>query len=313
MGLTTARGSWSLVVHSHTVTFASQIKEIISTLLSLGAFPVDFRLTSVQYLEDPEVRPHRDAGNIGTSVTVGLGGYSGGALNLDGTAHDVRHAPIHYDGKLLHFVEPFTGNRVSLTFFTHARFAEASLEQRNYLSDLGFRLPAASRNPPNPEVVAPPPRVAPKLHGACSDLFFPDQGIILIELGQSCGAAAAALCQMKQQFSFFFCDEDEAYAEMLSTHFPACQRVGATYTFIKAVSAHGDLANCKVIVSLSAKGDVLALAKLWRPFLPKLDEVMGHTTSAMIVSDAMDEHSRDMCAELLSPLRSRSTGRISAR
>ena len=109
-----------------------------------------FLFSSVQYLEDPEVRPHRDAGNIGTSVTVGLGGYSGGALNLDGVAHNIRHSPIHYDGRLLHFVEPFTGNRVSLTFFTHARVAEATLEQRKYLADIGFRLPVASRDASKP-------------------------------------------------------------------------------------------------------------------------------------------------------------------
>ena len=39
------------------------------------------------------------------------------------------------------FVEPYTGNRVSVTFFTHARFMEASVEQKQTLAGLGFRLP----------------------------------------------------------------------------------------------------------------------------------------------------------------------------
>ena len=66
---------------------------------------------------------HYDRGNIGPSFLVGCGDYQGGALlchegDLSG-AHDIRFTPLITDfSATLHSVAPWTGNRVSLVFYT---------------------------------------------------------------------------------------------------------------------------------------------------------------------------------------------------
>lgn len=66
---------------------------------------------------------HYDRGNEGPSYLVGCGDYKGGTLlihesDLSGS-HDIRHTPLITDfSKVLHSVAPWTGDRVSLVYYT---------------------------------------------------------------------------------------------------------------------------------------------------------------------------------------------------
>ena len=66
--------------------------------------------------------PHTDAGSgfgQSTSLIVGLGDYSGGALVVEGTPHDIRYTPLTFDGwRERHWTLPFEGERFSLVWFT---------------------------------------------------------------------------------------------------------------------------------------------------------------------------------------------------
>jgi hypothetical protein len=69
-------------------------------------------------------KKHKDKRNVGESLLVAFGDYTGGQLkihegDLSGT-HDVRHKPLITDfSKVYHSVEPFEGTRFSLVFYQY--------------------------------------------------------------------------------------------------------------------------------------------------------------------------------------------------
>ena len=65
---------------------------------------------------------HVDKNNIGYNYIVGGGTYSGGALIVEGTAHDIKGKLLKFNPKSPHEVAPFTGNRYTLTFFTNKNY-----------------------------------------------------------------------------------------------------------------------------------------------------------------------------------------------
>lgn len=87
-----------------------------------------FKYTSVQVNKNMACRPHRDAGNEGPSYIIGLGDYTGGRLVVWDDAGkqqriDIRNRFFRFDGRKLHAVEPFKGERYSLVFFTVKKHA----------------------------------------------------------------------------------------------------------------------------------------------------------------------------------------------
>jgi hypothetical protein len=95
-------------------------------LLDFGAKYIDISYNSVQVNHNYKADKHRDKNNVGDSVIVAFGNYTGGNLvihegDLSGT-HDIRYKPIKGDfSKNLHSVDDFTGDRVSLVYFTYAK------------------------------------------------------------------------------------------------------------------------------------------------------------------------------------------------
>lgn len=83
---------------------------------------VDISWTSITVNQSYKCQPHRDKGNYGDSFLVAFGDYQGGELvihegDLSGE-HNIRYRPIKTDfSKVLHSVQPFTGNRYSLVFY----------------------------------------------------------------------------------------------------------------------------------------------------------------------------------------------------
>ena len=96
--------------------------------------------------------PHTDAGagfGQSTSLIVGLGDYTGGELVVEGEPHDIRYAPLTFDGwRQRHWTLPFEGERFSLVWFTPQSAAEAESESECEATTLEARYSDATRVPP---------------------------------------------------------------------------------------------------------------------------------------------------------------------
>lgn len=92
-------------------------------LLEYARKHVDISWNAITVNQNYQARKHRDKGNCGVSYLVSCGSYSGGELtiyegDLSGQ-HNVWCNPIKADfSKIYHGVETFSGNRVSLVFYT---------------------------------------------------------------------------------------------------------------------------------------------------------------------------------------------------
>jgi hypothetical protein len=81
-----------------------------------------FEWGQVQMNKNYPCPPHRDSANIGESVLVTCGDYTGGKTIVDMESkikkYEGRLSPIRFNGsKFLHWVEPYEGTRYSLVFF----------------------------------------------------------------------------------------------------------------------------------------------------------------------------------------------------
>ena len=133
-------------------------------------FPFCFTSVNVNY--NFAARRHRDANNVGPSLTRSLGDFSGGRLlywqDDDGSAElndleavapmafDTKDAPLLFDGRRAHAVEAFCGERYSLVFFTCCWFANAAAETRAQLAIAGVPFPDARAMEHYTRLLAPP-------------------------------------------------------------------------------------------------------------------------------------------------------------
>lgn len=125
----------------------------------------NFPFTSIQINIDYATRPHVDKNNLGESLIIGFGPYKGGELWVHddegsdaftltedlpneplykkrstflGRRMDIRYQWQRFDGRRLHFTDPFTGPRTSIVYFTCDRFAETPEHVRQGLKSAGF-------------------------------------------------------------------------------------------------------------------------------------------------------------------------------
>ena len=81
-------------------------------------------------------KPHTDAGagaGQSSSLIVGLGGYGGGDLLVEGVPVDIRYRPLEFDGwRERHWTAPFVGERFSLVWFTPKRAAAEPCADSRY-------------------------------------------------------------------------------------------------------------------------------------------------------------------------------------
>lgn len=107
-------------------------------------------------------RLHRDSGNIGPSVGIAIGAFTGGRLRVwpsdsgRGTRSDVeavRKEPslalnikkgVVFDGNCAHEVEPFKGERYSMIFFTGKKYAKTSAAVKRKVVNMGADWPTTA-------------------------------------------------------------------------------------------------------------------------------------------------------------------------
>ena len=92
----------------------------------------DFKYTSVQLNKNFPCPRHIDSKNVGTSILLCLGDYTGGELvvedfNADGSDAiiDNKNSLFQFNGaEYYHWVKPFQGTRYSLVFFSNKAIAK---------------------------------------------------------------------------------------------------------------------------------------------------------------------------------------------
>ena len=97
--------------------------KLYKLLLDFASKYVKIPWTSITVNQNYQATKHRDKGNVGDSLLVAFGSYTGGELELlEGDlkgVHNIRHTPIVSDfSKNYHQVLPFEGERFSLVFYT---------------------------------------------------------------------------------------------------------------------------------------------------------------------------------------------------
>ena len=119
-----------------------------------------FPFTSISVNYGYAARMHRDANNVGPSLTRSFGDFVGGRLRYWGeddgslaleelarfpaTVLDTGRALCLFDGRRCHSVESFTGERYSLVFFCTNAYGKARGDALALLSSLGAHVPTSS-------------------------------------------------------------------------------------------------------------------------------------------------------------------------
>ena len=95
--------------------------EIYMTLKALiNNIDPDFEYTSIQVNHNVICNAHRDKNNIGNSVILSLGEYTGCKFIIDDVEYDTYHNPISFDGsKSIHRnTDDLIGNKYSIIYYT---------------------------------------------------------------------------------------------------------------------------------------------------------------------------------------------------
>jgi hypothetical protein len=101
--------------------------EVLEAIVEFAkhAVPKGFFYNAITLNHGVKAKKHIDGHNIGNSVIVGLGDYSGGEVivyNDDDVPkdYDVKLKPLMFNGaKYYHATQPFKGDRYTLIFFRH--------------------------------------------------------------------------------------------------------------------------------------------------------------------------------------------------
>jgi hypothetical protein len=97
--------------------------ELYNLLVQLGKriVPDEIPFTTIVVNHNYKTKKHIDKNNIGYSLTVSLGDFTGGELVVDGNTYQTKYNPLIFNGALQeHYNKPITGNRYSLVYFVQA-------------------------------------------------------------------------------------------------------------------------------------------------------------------------------------------------
>ncbi len=99
----------------------------------MDAYFPQFAWCNIQLNKNFPCPKHKDSKNIGESIIIGLGDYSGGDLVIEGPevaqSFSIKYKSMKFDGsKWAHWVLPFTGKRYSLVFFKNSQIYEKIIQ-----------------------------------------------------------------------------------------------------------------------------------------------------------------------------------------
>lgn len=91
--------------------------KVYSLLQKLSAL-LKFTHSSYTINKNLTCLPHKDKNNVGNSLILSLGKFSGGNLIIEGVKFDIYHRPLLFNGaKCTHWTEPFQGTRYTIVFY----------------------------------------------------------------------------------------------------------------------------------------------------------------------------------------------------
>jgi hypothetical protein len=78
------------------------------------------QFTGIMLNKNFQCEPHKDKGNEGPVIIIGLGNYTGGELVAGGVEYNIRNTDVTFEAsKIEHYVKPFEGDRYSVVLFKH--------------------------------------------------------------------------------------------------------------------------------------------------------------------------------------------------
>jgi hypothetical protein len=103
---------------THNGRYDEKYPELKKAIWALGHKIVPFDFSTVQVNHNYRTKEHTDSHNVGMSLIVGLGDYSGGDLIVSGKAYSIKYKPTIFNGSIHpHKTANFKGERYSLVFF----------------------------------------------------------------------------------------------------------------------------------------------------------------------------------------------------
>lgn len=92
--------------------------ELFQALKDLGDQIVPFTYDAITINQNTVMGPHKDKGNLGSSLLITLGDYTGGSFILEGVPQNTLYNPIVFNGdEKEHYAEAFQGTRFSIIYF----------------------------------------------------------------------------------------------------------------------------------------------------------------------------------------------------
>ena len=94
--------------------------ELLEELFKLGDEICPFNFTSVYVNKNVTSPPHKDTGNVGNSLIVSLGQYTGSNLIIENIKYNAKYTPIIFDGGTLEHwnTDDLNGTKYSLIFYS---------------------------------------------------------------------------------------------------------------------------------------------------------------------------------------------------
>lgn len=99
--------------------FSKKHPEIYTEIIRIGKLICPFEFTSI-HLNNNVVCPHHyDSKNVGESLLVSFGDYTGCNIVIEGKTYDAKYTPIIFNGSLLEHwnTNDLVGNKYSLVYY----------------------------------------------------------------------------------------------------------------------------------------------------------------------------------------------------
>ena len=111
---------------AQTKTLSMTIGNIVRKLMVKNPWLHQFKWTSIQVNNNSIAQPHVDSGNVGLSLTMGFGDYTGGMFRTGDKDVDIKGKAVLVDGAVQHSSTDYTGNRYSIILFAHSAWKKGT-------------------------------------------------------------------------------------------------------------------------------------------------------------------------------------------
>jgi hypothetical protein len=101
--------------------YSLKYPEVYNELLRIGNLICPFEFNSIHVNENVICPPHKDSNNVGESLLISFGDYTGCNIIIEGNEYDTNCKPIIFDGSnLLHYnTNDLKGDKYSLVYFNN--------------------------------------------------------------------------------------------------------------------------------------------------------------------------------------------------